>query len=96
MQMTMTYSDFTESSPNLSSAKAELSDQVEMELNIIPSTTLDLQNKVSVTLKDKIGIDEISETIDKEDVRQLLNILKIVYIQLQNMDSVSNGSNTGI
>mgnify|MGYP000944179619 FL=1 len=93
MEATMTYSDFTEGSPSLSSILAELSNQVEMSLNIIPSTTLSTKNLCEIKLKDKIGVDEISETINKEDVKQLLNILKIVYIQLQNMDSL-NTNNT--
>lgn len=93
MQATMTYSDFTESSPSLTNISAGLSNKVEMSLNIIPSTTLN-ENTVRIMLKDKIGIDEISETINKEDVKQLLNILKIVYIQLQNMDSLSGNNNT--
>ena len=89
MQMTMNYSDFVESSPSLSSASANLSDQVEMDLDVIPSTTVGAENLCKIILKDKIGVDEISETINKEDIRELLTIFKIIYNQLLNMDNTS-------
>jgi len=93
MQVDMNYSDFQESQPILSSATAELSNQVEMNLSIIPSTNISVENLCLISLKDKIGIDEISEKINKDDIRQLLNILKITYNQLQNMESINNANN---
>ncbi|MDV3426142.1 MAG: hypothetical protein LIR50_02990 [Bacillota bacterium] len=44
--------------------------------------TDDKSNVYTIGLKDNIGINELSETIDKNNILEIINLLKEVYNQL--------------
>lgn len=40
------------------------------------------QNQCVLSLRDKIGVSELSETLGKQDVREFIELLKKMYMQL--------------
>jgi DNA polymerase III gamma/tau subunit len=82
------YSNFQECIPEINNIEAILSNKISLNLNIIASTMPEEQNKCIISLKEIMGVNELKEQINKEDVRQLITLLKLIYRQLNNMDDI--------
>lgn len=60
--------------------QVDLSSQISMIIKL--NLTDDKSNVCTIGLKDNIGINELSETIDKNNILEIINLLKEVYNQL--------------
>lgn len=82
MQTQINYEDFItpQNTQIIKQITAELSQQIQLVLEVTPIDTT--TNGCNIKLVDKIGVGELDETITKEDVRELIELLKRAYMQL--------------
>ncbi|AAK79079.1 asparagine synthetase B (glutamine-hydrolysing) [Clostridium acetobutylicum] len=81
MNVNISYSNFlTENGEQiLNSISATLSPQTEMLFSIKKQNDNQSESICNIKLADKIGVNEISDNIQKQDVRELIEMLKVIY-----------------
>lgn len=81
MQTNILYDNFLtqDNHQQISKITIDASENTQMALIY---TNKDNQKKCVFSLKDKIGVSELSETLGKQDVRELIELLKKMYMQL--------------
>ena len=79
MKTIITYSDYltSDNQQTLSKISADLSSQIEIDLEV----KLDSEGNKNCEVKfiDKIGVNELAETIGKDEIRELIQMLRTVY-----------------
>ncbi|WP_242970184.1 MULTISPECIES: hypothetical protein [Clostridium] len=81
LNVNISYSNFlTENGEQiLNSISATLSPQTEMLFSIKKQNDNQSESICNIKLADKIGVNEISDNIQKQDVRELIEMLKVIY-----------------
>lgn len=81
MKATVTYSDFlTEDNKQvLSKISSDLSSEIQFDLSVVQKNNAKV---CEIKMIDKIGVQELSETINKNDIKEMILLLKTIYSQL--------------
>ncbi|GCD11776.1 hypothetical protein [Clostridium tagluense] len=81
MKAIVTYSDFltVDNKQILSKISSDLSADIQLDLSIVQK---DNGKVCEIKMIDKLGVQELSEIINKHDVKEMIYLLKDIYGQL--------------
>lgn len=83
MQTKITYSNFLtpDNQQLISNISTDLSPQIQMDMSIVQKEGDD-EKLCEIKLIDKIGVNELGEKINKNNIKEIIQLLRTVYNQL--------------